>query len=157
MKTIYGTVLNHKTQQVADAVVELYDENISLMDLIAGKGVRPLATTKSDMRGVYSITVLDNFKGYVVVPSQTIKNCKVDFNYASTNETQINYNVVVKTEMYDIRDIDLSGHIELPEVVAWLRDLEAGKIRNLEYKVSQLESKLRLIVEIIIPLILKKQ
>ncbi len=156
MKTIYGTVLNHKNQQVTDAVVELYDENISLMDLIAGKGVNPLVTVKSDVKGVYAVTVLDNFTGYVVIPAQTIRNCKVDFNYAITNETQLNYNVVVKTEMYDVRDIDMSGNIDLPEVVAWLRDVEQTKIKTLEYKVSQLESKLRMMVEIIIPLILKK-
>lgn len=156
MKTISGTVRNTENKPVANATVELYDENISLMDLIAGSGVSPLVTVKSEQKGVYAITVLDNFKGYVVVPSQTIKNCKVDFNYAITNETQINYNVVVKTEMYDIRDIDLSGHIELPEVVAWLRDLEAGKVKNMEYRISQLEGKLRMLVEIIIPLIMRK-
>ncbi len=155
MKTIYGTVLNHKTKQVADAVVELYDENVSVMDLITGNGINPLMTTKTDGNGRYTITVLDNFRGYVVVPSQTIKNCKVEINFARTNETQIHYNVVVKTTRYDVHDIDMSGNIDLHEVVVWLRDMEEGK-NKLEYKVSQLESKFRMLVEIIIPMILKK-
>ena len=158
MKTIYGTILNNDAIEVSEAKIELYGKDKLISDIFAGKETTPLKTTISGRDGKYKIEVGDDFEGYVVVPAQTIKNCKVQFNYAIVNILSIglNYNVIVKTTIYDVHDLDLSGEIDLHELAVWVRDIEENRLKIMEYRLSQLESKLRMLVEIIIPLILKK-
>ena len=159
MKTIYGTILNEIAMEVPNVKIELYSKDVLISDIMIGEHPEPLMTTTSSSVGAYSMVVLDDFEGYVVVPVQKIgsESTQVDFNYAIVNviTSGLNYNVVVKTTQYDIHDLNMDGSVDLLETQKWLQE-ELKRVTTLEYKVSQFESKFRMLVELIIPMILKK-
>lgn len=96
------------------------------------------ATTTTSADGWYQLDISDTYKGIVEVPEQTVGYINVSRGFAIINtENTLNYNIVVMTT------VDSGKKTE-------------ERFQALEQKVSQLEAKFRMMVEIIIPMVLKK-
>lgn len=158
MKQLYGTVLGYDSERISAAKVELYGKNDSIESIYAGTSNPPISTTISDSYGNYILPVDDILEGTIYVPEQTVGNMKISANHANVNTEKLawNYIVVVQTRVYDPHDTDFSGQIDIPELVAWMRDIETTRLTSLDEKISQLERKFKMFVEVILPLILKK-
>ncbi len=157
MTQIYGTILNYETNPIINVSVELFNKSNSISDIVNGKNIQPLKKTISNTKGNYEIDVDDGFEGYIFVPTQSgyVNNQKVKVNLNYAVITGTHHNVVVKTNIVDEYDLNMDGIVDLDEAKKWISSLET-RIKNLEEDADQTSKKFHMIVNVLLPLILKK-
>lgn len=150
---IKGYILNEQAIQVSNVKIELHNA----VDVGKLSTDTPLkAITSFD--GTYIMVIPDGFEGFVYVPTQvTIDNVGVSANYAVIQPSGGNkYNVVVKTMQFDRWDTNKDGVIDLAEANTRIGVLES-RVAKLEASDQQTKTKFRMLIDVLLPMILRNK